>query len=248
MPQRKLRLTREEENDDRRSLDVLKSLGIRVRGVGIRPQPETLGISVSSCADAFLCELTPGEVGIIVPIEIVPLRPHALISDCQITLPWESTGFAIRDADASPWYDYLFGYLGWQPRTVLNHWVTGDAPLPHKLAGVIIGFSSVEIPLQFPENMPVVLETTFTDDRGLEYGLSANAKLDRRLREQAQQRMLARKLSFVSQRGGFDHSDIARMRVNAGVEGSVKADNPEKSNGNPKGQQPSGADNRRSQH
>jgi len=245
MPQRKLRLTREAENDHRRSLELLKSFGIHVGCTGIRPQPEALDISLSSYADTYLYELTGGEVGIIVPIVIRPLRSRVVMRDCQITLPWESTGFEIRDAEVSPWYDYLLRQLGWQPRTVLNHWIVGAAPLPHKLAGVIIGVSSVEIPLQFPENMPVPAEITFTDDRGLQYELSAHATLDRKMRQEAQQRMRDREAMYVSQRTRLFGPNKATRRTDSVAALAIEARNQEETNRNPQPrQEPKRADHR----
>jgi len=216
MLQRKPCPTREQENDDCRSLEFLQSLGIPVGSTGLRRQPKTLDINVLSIADTVVCELMPAEVAVIVPLEIVPLRSRAVIQDCHISFPWESSALDLHDAEASPWYGFLVNRFGSRSGTILNHWVTGQAPVPHKVAGVILGFTSVQIPLEFPENMPMHLEITFTDDRGGQYCLSVNAKLDRGLRRQSEQRLQRLRSLYVSQRTGPKGPNIASRRTNQG--------------------------------
>jgi hypothetical protein len=176
MPIRKLKQTRQERQAYLAAISRLKELNILPQSAGghLHLQP-SLRLRSLQGEDAHICELPSGEVGVMLPVEILPLMHHMRIDEPDMILPWETPEFDFENPEHNPYYSYLLQRLYFQPATVLNRWVCGDI-LPHrKLRGVVLGYACTEIPRQWADGMPVPITFVFQDDRGVEYQLKFQA-------------------------------------------------------------------------
>ena len=197
MPTRKLKLTRAEEAVFRASISRSKEIGALPEFAGGHPYvPKSLRLHPLQTEDAEVWELPSGEVAAILPIEIMrPLRPRAWIVGCQIVLPWEGPEFELQDPEHNGIYSHLKQRL--YPERLLNRWLTDQIPLPdRKLQGYIVGYSWIQIPPEYPNEMPVSVKLMVTDDRKAEYYLDFAAHLDRSLKLSYERKRQARAQLF----------------------------------------------------
>ena len=185
MPIRKSRLIGEEQQEFRARVLRLKRAGI-VTGTSGKPSsvPKRFILRQIDRELARIHDLPSGEVAAVMLCELMALKPGATIRHCAMTPPWGGPQLDLSEPQESPWYDGLIQGLPHSPPTVLNRWLTGQAPLPRgpKLEGVVIATGQNSAPPNYHNEMQVVMELSLTDEKGNKLEFEFKARVDRSLK------------------------------------------------------------------
>ncbi len=219
MPTRKLKLTLREQVTHDIQLSRLEDLGILQSTRGHRDVSKRLLVTPWDGEVAQICELSCGQLALILPIEMMASRGNVLIVDHEITLFNETLELDLDDPQDG--YTRFERFLYEWPPTILNRWFSGECQLPkRKLKGVILGYAWMPIRPEYPDDMTVNITLTLVDDMGAKCRLVFPAFLDRstKRRNEKTRRELTEQFRPELRTGLFGparskQSDASGMRV-----------------------------------
>ena len=213
MPTSRSRLTRAEYQQYRTRLLRFERMGIPIGRTGDPShEPTRLTLEQIDYEFAAFFELPGGQVAVVVPARMMVLIPGIMITDLEMTTPWDGPSLDLSDPEGEPFYQEVICGLPSFPPTILNHMLKRQRPLPRcQEEGVIIanGWSPVP-PNCNDKTPPVTVKLFLRDERGNKLSFDFGARVDRSVnrkyeRQQRERHKGARSTKRVSL---FEREDI----------------------------------------
>jgi hypothetical protein len=236
MPIRKSRLSKLEAKEYRSRLSKLERMGIPIeRTCEPFSNNDRLDIQQSDVEFAKIYELPLSEIAVVVPARITVRIGGMLITDFEMTVPWDGCDFDLSDARESSWYQEVLRELPYFPRVVLNHWLKQDVPLrPRQPEGFLIVHGYGVIPPSYHDDASVVVKLSLEDEQYVQHRFDFNVRVDRSMKRRYEQRAQKRiDGTALSRRGGlYDGQEPESAEQNivpdighqsVGIEGQARA-------------------------
>ena len=183
MPTQRMRLTRTKYQEDRARLLRLEKMGIPIGSAGDSSQaPERLTLQQIDHQPAMIYELPLGDVAVVVPAKMT-VTSRILITDLEMTTPWDDLLLDLSDPEEIPCYEDLIAKLPEPPPEILNHRLTGGDPLRLcQKEGVIIAHGWSSVPSKCRDGTLVTVKLFLGDERDNELCFGFEARVDRSLK------------------------------------------------------------------
>jgi hypothetical protein len=148
MPKQKLQLTKKEDQEYRARLLRLEEMGIPIGCADDpSPEPERLVLKQIQHDSARIYDLPSGEVAVVVLAKLTIPISGILITDVEITLPWDAAPLELSDRWESNYYQDLIDRLPYNRTKVLNDLLTSEAPLgARQVEGAIVAQRWISFP------------------------------------------------------------------------------------------------------
>ncbi len=130
MPTRRSKRNKTEDQEHRARLLWLEEMGIPTGCAGDpAPEPNRLTFEQIDHELARVCELPSGAVAVVVPAKMTVLTSGILITDMEVTIPFDGPQLDLSDPEEISYYQDLIA--GWYPSppNILNHWLMSKVPL-----------------------------------------------------------------------------------------------------------------------
>lgn len=180
MPTKKWRLTRTEAQEHRTRLLQLEKMGIPVcRGGDFWHELNGIALDQIDYEFARVYELPLGDLAVVLSAELTVRTSRVLITDREMTTPWDDCLLDLSDPKGSPYYEDLAARLPETPR-FLNRWFTRNIPPPlRQEEGVIIAYGRSRIPSECHDGTQIPIRLVLMDQWCNELCFEFEARVDR---------------------------------------------------------------------
>ena len=208
MPSQRLRLTKTEDQQDRALLSELRKMGIEIGSAGPPAELARLTLEQSDYELAEVCELPSGAIAAVVPAKMTVLSSGILITDAEMTTPWDEFPLDLSEPESSAYYEDLIGRMYHSPPRVLNHWLTHHVPLrPRQEEGVIFAHGWSPVPPECHDGTLVTVKLSLFDQRRNELRFDFETRVDRSVKRKHERQQQQRRDVAASTKRLFERED-----------------------------------------
>lgn len=184
MPTRSSRLTAPEFQAHRTRLLRLEQMGVVIGCAGDPPtEAARLSLEPTDYELPELCELPGGAIAVVVPVQMTIRISGLLITDSELTTPWDEFPLELREPEGSPYYQDLIGRMYHRPPKVLNRWLSHHVPLrPRQEEGIIFAYGWSDVPPECQDHALVTMRLLLIDQRRNQLRFDFATRVDRGLK------------------------------------------------------------------
>ena len=195
MPRQKLRLTRTEYQEHRSRLLRLKEMGIAIWcASNPSPEPERFTLEQIDHDLANIYDFPSGYVAVVVHAKLKVLVSGILITDLEMTTPWDGPQLDLSDPRDFPYYEDLISGLPQFPPRLLNDLLMRETPLHCRQAeGVIVAHGLGSVPPNYHDHTPVTVKLLVRDERRNEPCFEFGVRVDRSMKNKYERELRERR-------------------------------------------------------